>query len=165
MYAGGNESASKSAVTVSSSAIFGAGASLATASLTLGDGVTLEMSTTGNGVNLNGAALTFGNSMKLGEQLLAEVLALRGGESVELFAGVGEFNTLGGGSHASSISGAVQASEYFTNLAGKDGLYITYEKIGETGSLMVVNMVPEPTPATLSLLALAGLAVRRRRRQ
>lgn len=165
VYAGASESASKSAVTVSSSAIFGAGASLATAGLTLGDGVTLEMSTTGNGVNLNGAALTFGNSLKLGEQLLAEVLALRGGESVELFAGVGEFNTLGGGSHASSVSGAVQASEYFTNLAGKDGLYITYEKIGETGSLMVVNMVPEPTTATLSLLALAGLAARRRRRQ
>ncbi len=169
-YTGADDSSSKAVVTVSTSAVFGAGASLATAGLTLGDGVTLDMTDmgtgdTGIGVNLNGAALTFGNSLQLGEQLLADVLALGIGESLELFTGISEFTAPAGVSDAALAAEQVQASDYFTNLAENDGLYITYQKIGEVGTLMVVNMVPEPTTATLSLLALAGLAARRRRRQ
>ena len=54
---------------------------------------------------------------------------------------------------------ALSASATTTNLGG--GYYLGYDA---NGTVFVGMMVPEPTTATLSLLALAGLAARRRRR-
>lgn len=163
-YVGVNESASRSAVTVKSSASFGANASLVLACLTLDNGVRLEMTDTSAAVNLNGAALTLGNGLQMGEKLLADVLALGCGESLALFTGVSEFNVAVGVSDYASDAGQMLASTYFSNLVGYDNLYITYTMIGEEGSLLVMHAIPESTTATLSLLALAGLALRRRRR-
>ena len=59
--------------------------------------------------------------------------------------------------------GKVLASEVFTNVNDAQ-LYVTYQVIDNAGSLLVVH-VPEPTTATLSLLALAALAARRRRKE
>jgi hypothetical protein len=47
---------------------------------------------------------------------------------------------------------------------GKDGVSVYYgENVGGAWQYQV-NFIPEPTTATLSLLALAGLAARRRRK-
>jgi len=44
-----------------------------------------------------------------------------------------------------------------------DTLYVDYRVIDNVGTLLVAN-VPEPATATLSLMALAALAARRRRK-
>ena len=161
-YAGASETAATSAVTVNSTAVFGAGASLEAAGLTLGDGVTLEMMDTSSAVQLNGAALTFGSGMQMGENLLADVLALGCGESLVLFTGVGEFSLPDVAAATELESTCVLASSVFSNVQNAN-LYVGFQMIDNVGSLMVVN-VPEPTTSTLSLLALAGLAARRRRK-
>lgn len=51
--------------------------------------------------------------------------------------------------------------EAFSNLAGDEHYYFNY--MADAGSLSIVY-IPEPTTATLSLLALTGLADRQRRK-
>ncbi len=162
MYTGENTSSAKAAVAVSSSAVFGAGAALTTASLTLADGATLEMTSTVDAVNLNGAALTFGSGVHLGENLLSDVLALGCGESLALFTGVGEFSLPIVAAVTEMESERVLASSVFSNVESSN-LYVGFSVIDNVGTLMVVN-VPEPATTTLSLLALTSLAMRRRRR-
>ena len=162
MYTGGNTSSAKAAVAVSSSAVFGAGAALTTASLTLADGATLEMTGTVDAVQLNGAALTFGSGVQLGDNLLAAVQALEYGDALALFSGVGEFNMPVVAAATELESSRVLASSVFANVQSAT-LYVDFQVIDNVGSLLVVN-VPEPATTTLSLLALAGLCARRRRR-
>ena len=162
MYTGGNTSSAKAAVAVSSSAVFGAGAALTTASLTLADGATLEMSGSVDAVQLNGAALTFGSGVQLGDNLLAAVQALEYGETLALFSGVGEFNMPVAAAATELESSRVQASSVFANVQNAN-LYVDFQVIDNVGSLLVVN-VPEPATTTLSLLALTALAMRRRRK-
>ena len=161
MYTGGNTSSAKAAVAVSSSAVFGAGAALTTASLTLADGATLEMTSTADAVQLNGAALTFGSGVQLGDNLLAAVHALEYGDTLALFTGVGEF-TLHSAAATELESTRVLASSVFSNVQNSS-LYVDFQVIDNVGSLLVVN-VPEPATTTLSLLALTALAMRRRRK-
>lgn len=129
--------------------------------LTLLDGATLEMDNLNAGaVNLNGS-LTFGNSITMGDKLLAIVNEINSwDESVTLFTGISDMAGLP--TTGSSTDSKVLASEVFSNVRNKQ-VYITYQVINNVGSLMIVH-VPEPTTATLSLLALAGLAARRRRK-
>lgn len=162
MYTGGNTSSAKASVAVSSSAVFGAGAALTTASLTLADGATLEMTGSVDAVQLNGAALTFGSGVQLGENLLAEVLALGYGESLTLFSGVGEFNMPVVAAATELESSRLLASSVFANVQNAN-LYMDFQVIDNVGSLLVVN-VPEPATTTLSLLALTAMAMRRRRK-
>ena len=161
MYTGGNTSSAKAAVAVSSSAVFGAGAALTTASLTLADGATLEMTSTADAVRLNGAALTFGSGVQLGDNLLSAVHALEYGDTLALFTGVGEF-TLHSAAATELESTRVLASSVFSNVQNSS-LYVDFQVIDNVGSLLVVN-VPEPATTTLSLLALTALAMRRRRK-
>lgn len=56
----------------------------------------------------------------------------------------------------------MDAAEYFSNLFDNTGLVIRYDS--EDGTVRIIQTIPEPTTATLSLLALAALAARRRRR-
>ncbi len=162
MYTGGNTSSAKAAVAVSSSAVFGAGAALTTASLTMADGATLEMTGTVDAVQLNGAALTFGSGVQLGDNLLAAMQALEYGETLALFSGVGEFNMPVVAAAAELESSRVLASSVFANVQNAN-LYVDFQVIDNVGSLLVVN-VPEPATTTLSLLALTALAMRRRRK-
>jgi autotransporter-associated beta strand protein len=162
MYTGGNTSSAKAAVAVSSSAVFGAGAALSTASLTLADGATLEMTGTVDAVQLNGAALTFGSGVQLGDNLLAAMQALEYGETLALFSGVGEFNMPVVAAAAELESSRVLANTVFSNVLS-ESLYVEYRVEDNVGSLLVVN-VPEPATTTLSLLALSALAARRRRK-
>lgn len=161
MYTGGNTSSAKAAVAVSSSAVFGAGAALTTASLTLADGATLEMTSIADAVKLNGAALTFGSGVQLGDNLLAAVQALEYGDTLALFTGVGEF-TLHSAAATELESTRVLASSVFSNVQNSS-LYVDFQVVDNVGSLLVVN-VPEPATTTLSLLALTALAMRRRRK-
>ncbi len=154
------DTSTKSSVTVSGSTLLGGAATLNT-SLTLAEGSTLDMTDLGAGsVTLNGA-LTFGGKVTMGENLLATVGTMYGWQELELFTG------LSGGVNLPSVTeaasdGKVLASEVFTNVNNAQ-LYVTYQVIDNVGSLLVVH-VPEPTTATLSLLALAALAARRRRK-
>ena len=56
------------------------------------------------------------------------------------------------------------AADYFSNLAGDRNLVLSYNSAEGTVSITHAQAVPEPTAATLSLLALAGLCARRRRK-
>lgn len=59
----------------------------------------------------------------------------------------------------------VAAGDYFSSLAGNSNLVLSYNSTDGTVSITNnTQAIPEPTAATLSLLALAGLAMRRRRK-
>lgn len=147
------------AVTVSQSAIIG-GASTLDMDLTLAAGSTLEMTGLEAGpATLNGA-LTLGGQVTLGSNLLAEIQSLKTGQSLNLFTGENFVVTVG-----STTLQEAHVSEYFSNsaLAELDNVFLNYMSVDNIGYLSIIN-VPEPTTVTLSLLALAGLAARRRRK-
>ncbi len=161
-YTGTEASATAEAnVTVSKRAEFGAGAVL-NANLTLAAGTTLEVGV--DGLTM-GSTLTLNQGLTLGADTLSRVQGLSVGESTTLFRGVDGL-TLGKTSYTSiTTEDSMLASPWFTNLTG-DQYVLTYTGT-DNGSLSITMMsaaVPEPTTATLSLLALAALAARRRRK-
>ena len=79
-------------------------------------------------------------------------------ESVTLFTGI---ESLVLPQVATTVdSDRVWVGDVFSNLAGHENYYLNFAP--EVGSLMVIH-IPEPATTTLGLLALAGLAARRRR--
>ena len=136
------------------------GSSTLNASLTLTDGAMLDMDFLDAGaVTLNGA-LTFGGQVTMGDMLLSTLEEMhRKDEFVTLFTGVTHLEL--SDSPASESTGRLWVGDVFSNLAGDEHYYFNYE--ADAGSLSIVY-IPEPTTATLSLLALAGLAARRRRK-
>ena len=137
------------------------GASTLNAGLTLADGATLDMENQDAGaVTLNGA-LTFGEQVTIGENLMALLEDIKTqAEGVALFTGVDSL-TLPDVS-ATTTPDRVWAGVVFSNLASNQNYYLVYQ--ADTGTLSIVYNVPEPATATLSLLALAALAARRRRK-
>ena len=152
-----------------------AGATLA-ADLTLASGATVEL---GGTMTLSGA-LELQTGLTLSGTVLDIVKGLAVGESYTLFNGVESldlkdsvtlFNmrslaaqtveTLSYGSLMEEEQ--VAAADYFSNLTGNSGLVLSYDSENHTVSITHAQAVPEPTTATLSLLALAGLCARRRR--
>lgn len=97
-------------------------------------------------------ALASGLSLSLSDDLLAE---LYGGNEVNLFTGV---DALFVDNKAIAAGTVVETTELFTGLSSEYTYYMSYD--GNNVSLSI----PEPTTATLSLLALAALAARRRRK-
>lgn len=124
----------------------------------------LEGETTING------ALTLGLGMQLAGDILAEVQNLQVGQSITLVSGLESLavqtqNLMRSVEYTTVVDGyEVQASEYFSNLAGNTGLVMRYDGEAGTVSITQTMAVPEPTTATLSLFALAALAARRRRK-
>ena len=159
LYTGADTASEKAAATVSGTAAFGTGAVLNTACLTLADGATLEMSGLEAGAVTLSGALTFGTGLQMGESLLASVGALDYGETLNLFTGLSGVNLP---VVVDTESSRVLASSVFSNVQS-DTLYVDYRVIDNVGTLLVDN-VPEPATATLSLMALAALAARRRRK-
>ena len=169
----------KSTVTVSSLAQFGTGATL-NGSMTLATGATVDM---GGKVKLDGM-LTLQARLTLDGAVLAAVQGLDVGESYTLFTGVNGLNvqslqqtvtlynmrslaaqTNDALSYRALMDGEqAAAADYFSNLAGDRNLVLSYNSAEGTVSITHAQAVPEPTAATLSLLALAGLCARRRRK-
>lgn len=138
------------------------------ANLTMMENAELDVSGTENtGINLDGA-LTFNAGMQLSEADKAAVLGMRSGDVYHLFNDVNSL-TLSGSRYidwtqAITEEDAVDANTYFTNLE-KGMYYITFTGGANVGQVLLVSAnVPEPATGTLSLLALATLAARRRRK-
>ena len=146
-------------LTVNGFALLSGSATL-NASLTLAGGAMLDMDFLDAGaVTLNGA-LTFGGQVTMGDMLLSTLEEMhRKDEFVTLFTGVTHLEL--SDSLASESTGRLWVGDVFSNLAGDEHYYFNYE--ADAGSLSIVY-IPEPTTATLSLLVLAGLAARRRRK-
>ena len=147
-------------LTVNGSALLSGSATL-NAGLTLADGATLDMDYLDAGaVTLNGA-LTFGEQVTIGENLLALLEDIKTqAEGVALFTGIDSLTLPQ--TATTTTSGRVWAGVVFSNLASNQNYYLVYQ--ADTGTLSIVYNVPEPATATLSLLALAALAARRRRK-
>jgi len=157
-YVGDNTSTKTTTTTVTDSAIL-SGTAILNTCLTLADGATLEMSGLEAGAVTLSGALTFGAGLQMGESLLASVGALDYGETLNLFTGLSGVNLP---VVVDTESSRVLASSVFSNVQS-DTLYVDYRVIDNVGTLLVAN-VPEPATATLSLMALAALAARRRRK-
>ncbi len=113
--------------------------------------------------------------MTLSGTVLDTIIGLEMGESCSLFTGLSELNlaqpvTLQG-MHSltehtmTTVSNEmyqVAAGNYFSNLGADSGFMLSYN--GGTVSITRAAAIPEPTTATLSLLALSALAARRRRK-
>ena len=152
-------------IEVSSVASFASGAKL-NANLTLAYGAELQVAD--GGVNLGGA-LTLHQGLILDSSTLLSVGMLTAGQSQVLFTGVDMLQLATSATEFSVVSGtscSFQASTYFSNL---DSAYeLTYTTVDNgasmSGTLAITVVVPEPATTTLSLLALASLVARRRRK-
>lgn len=137
------------------------------ANLTLMKGARLDVSDSGNTGLALGSTLTLEEELTLAPADIAAADRLHG-NPYYLFTGVDAL-TLGGTSYvetAAPITAAqnIDAHTYFTNVT--EGQYhLVYTGADAGGKVYMVGaMVPEPATATLSLLALAALLQRRKRR-
>lgn len=145
----GNAANGDSGTLSSTSLKAGSGASLA-ASLTLGgESALLDL---GNALAIQGA-LALGSDITLQGDILNG-----GGEKITLFTGVESFTVNG-----ENYTDIVAASEIFKGFQNTDTTHYSVSYEGDT-VYFITRSVPEPTTATLGLLALAGLCARRRRR-
>lgn len=132
-------------------------------SLTLETGSTLIIDGT---LMLNGE-LMLGDSLTLGGNMLEMVNLLQIEESLTLISGIDYFAIQKEGNEYASVTNGQQlsASTYFSNLKPDQNLILMYDQPQRTLSVIRVTApIPEPTTATLSLLALAAMAARRRRK-
>lgn len=142
--------------------------------LSLAQGSTLEVD---NGhLSLDGGELTlavFSYSNQKIELILSENAGYTANSQVVLFAEVATVNFLYDNLTATDEYGilyTLNASDYFSGDWVNDRTMLVYDSANQIVYLENVNnvvsnvVVPEPATATLSLLALAALAVRRRRK-
>lgn len=159
VYSGAAASSTKGGLNISGSAD-------AKASLTIGSGATLNtnLSLWNAKLTFQDGALAMGSSLTLipdgSNELYINIGTMKAGESLTLFTGVNQFQA---SADAATID---EASKVFGNLTAGD-FKLTYSGADNGGIVALVAQrdVPEPTTATLSLLALMGLAARRRRRK
>lgn len=148
-------SASETTVTISGVLSVGGSDATLNANLVMASGSVLELA--GNSLQL-GSSLTLGGVL-LDDVTVQNILSLEAGTAVTLFTGVDELILDGVGyTHELETS----ASVAFSNTELSNGRYRLVYNGAADGEVSVMS-VPEPTTATLSLLALAALAARRRR--
>ncbi|MBQ2379654.1 MAG: autotransporter-associated beta strand repeat-containing protein [Akkermansia sp.] len=145
------------------------------AALTLNAGSKLVADTA---VSMDGA-LTLGGTITLNGGLLTALQSLEAGKTLDLFTNVSSLvlgeATYTKGTNILDATTAMDLSNWFTltspevpamlsetQPAAGSGYYLGYNA---DGTVYIGKVIPEPTTATLSLLALAGLAARRRRRK
>ncbi len=157
----GADANEKQTVTVSGTALL-SGTSTLNTSLTLNAGATLDMVDLSAGAAIVTGALTFDGQVTMGNKLLAILDEMSSWESngITLFTGLTSFTF---NDELVSAGSVLQASTIFSNVQAQD-VYMEYHFDDNVGSLIVSRQIPEPTTATLSLLALAGLCARRRRK-
>jgi hypothetical protein len=145
---------------ISGTANFGMGVTL-NADLVMKSGATLKIADT---VQM-GSDVRLESGLQLAGAQYDTLSSLRVGEKVTLFSGVDSL-FLGNSTVASeaiTLDDRVLASEYFNNLS--DIYFLVYDTMAGVGQgELSIAMIPEPTTVTLSLMALAGLAARRRRK-
>lgn len=124
------------------------------ANLALADGASLDFADTQNGLTL-GSTLTLGSGITLTDVM---VNTLHETGELVLFSGADAL-ILGTETYTGNIDG-IAAADYISGLG--TGYLLTYSGADNGG--IVSLKAPEPATATLSLLALATLAARRRRR-
>ena len=142
------------------------------ANLVMESGSTLDVSATGGAGLLMGSSVTLNPGVTLSAGDMAAITALGFMDQYTLFTGVDAFSYDGTAPASTPIAldseTWVKASELFSNsefTGGKD-YYVFYSGVqnGSNVGAVYVMLLPEPTTGTLSLLALAALAARRRRR-
>lgn len=106
-------------------------------------------------------SLTLGRGIGLSDYTLQSILMLEGNTTVTLFAGVDTLN-LSGTSYTAGEAVMVDFAHHFTGEGLTTGRY--YLGFNSAGDVFAGLMVPESGTATLSLLALAALATRRKRK-
>lgn len=129
--------------------------------LNLNDGSTLKLTT--SGLVLDNGSLTLGTGLTLnistGDEMLLSALGLDDSYSYTLASGVSSITS-------GDWTEKVLASNYFSAITvnnealSLDDAWLYYDSTAQT---LTLASVPEPTTATLSLLALGALALRRRR--
>ena len=155
-YDGTGALTTEQSLTATNQATFGAGA-VVNANLVLSSGATVTMAE----ALTMGSTLTLSEGMTLDGTMLTSVTGLREGETVDLFKSVDSL-MLGNATYDADnalAEGTVSLNQYFTNVTN-ESIYLAFNNGNVFAGVM---SVPEPTTATLSLLALAGLAARRRR--
>lgn len=137
-------------------------------SLTLNAGAILDAD--GASFDLNNGVLTLDVSTSSTEKIelvLAENAVYTGDEQIVLFTNVGQavfsYDGISTGKGTESLY-TLNAADYFTGNGISSTTQLVYDQ--ETGTVYVqgVESIPEPTTATLSLLALVALTMRRRRK-
>ena len=144
--------------------------------LSISNGGTLTLNavdgTSGTGLTLSNTVSTLADtgitstsgSLTLGTGLTLNLLNLnvKQGESLTLFSGVTSVNGLSDDDLGKLTAGTLAAEDVFSGV-GTGDFNLSYSN--NIVALVANRAVPEPTTATLSLLALMGLAARRRRRK
>ena len=138
------------------------------ARLTLNAGATLEVD--GACFDLNNGLLTLAVTAASTEKIelvLAENAVYTGSEQIGLFVNVGQgifaYNGINSSTGTETLY-ALNAADYFTGAGINEATQLVYDQGSGTVYLQGVVTIPEPATATLSLLALAGLCARRRRK-
>lgn len=138
------------------------GTKLEAISCTLGSLVLQDSSTIDtNSVITVENSLTLGRGIGLSDYTLQSILMLDGNTTVTLFNGVDTLN-LSGNSYTAGEAVMVDLARHFTGEGLTSGKY--YLSFNSVGDVYAGLMVPEPGTTTLSLLALAALAARQKRK-
>lgn len=145
------------AATTGYSAIFAGGATI-NANLKLINALTLELNDMNESVKVSGDLAMAEGTVTLGGNILNALSTLTKDTTLKLFSINGTLTI--GDTVISKLSreDAMQLSTLFTN-KDLDNYYLGFEN-----NELYVGLIPEPTTTTLSLLALAALAARRRRK-
>lgn len=150
--------ANEATLTVSGSMIVGGGG--LNANLVLADGAALDF--TGSEGLVMGSSITLNGKVVLGENLV-NLISSAGFESFTLASSLDGFVT---GTETWQIGELRSAGDYFTAADLDMSRYaLTYylADAEDSGSGTLALIIPEPATASLALLALAGMAARRRR--
>ena len=147
--------------TVNIGGILEAGNATLKADLTLLGGSTLNVAGGGDNALTLGSILTIdyaSNLINLDKDTIAALSDMNVGDRLDLIVATDETTLDYGGSY-----NGLWYNEMFASAQGLTGDYKVYAENGAFGVTKTSN-VPEPTTGTLSLLALAALAARRRRK-
>lgn len=160
-----NTAATENEATITVTGTLSAAGGTLNANLVLAEGATLNFTDT--------QALEMGSSITLnGTVLLSEgmetLISSAGSDAIVLAFSMDGFSTDGGATQWEN-GASCSAADVFTanNLTLSDytlTYYLADEADSGSGTLMLTRAVPEPATASLALLALVGLAARRRRK-
>ncbi len=172
------EMVAETTVTVAGTLTAGKDATL-NANLVMGSKSTLDVSATGGKGLLMGSTVTLNKGMTLEDYSSSVWSTWEDGTKYALFSGVDGLSIGDSmGTEAIDYTQWVDASQYFTNIDEVNRYFLCYDGApadnqngvlqasfnGSNVGMVYVMVMPEPTTGTLSLLALAALAARRRRK-